>query len=563
VLVGPVTQKMEVAFAIALEQWRRRWDLRLVARICDDPGPYQVYIRGGAPSAQEWEAARRDIEPAAPDAEDDQGLRAVLSDVVDGLEPGRGTVLVEVDPDGVTVVQAGLDSFGSPRLGDARTAAWPQLLPVLSRAPRELHVQLVRGIPPLDQRQPWDLMLGRIPAIPRERLLVIGRPAGWQVLDRVAEMVVKNRPEARLVRVSGTVDGVSARTVLAGLMKAAPLNRPYRLLLGVVDPVSGAVRVQDRQLFARGAQPGTEQSLPLRLLPGDGQDITLAILAADQRVAEPLVLARVDLPAGSAFRLRAVLDGPGRVRILEPEGTKVHSRPWADISREIPDRVDLAPVQADLICAIELCGPNELVQARLRLVAELLTVLAAEYPEQGRLRAAALTCTDHVFQRGREQLPVVWERQLGPVSETRAWLAERTSAVIGYAAAAPVEDMLHRASELLYESRVAGRAARLLTIAGRSPHPYPQDPAGRDRTLPCPLGHDWRESTGRLARLADARCVAVTDTAQTGGHAQIWRELGPAGLHVLPETTARLVGEDLGLLARGAQRIGLPLPDAE
>jgi hypothetical protein len=41
--------------------------------------------------------------------------------------------------------------------------------------------------------------------------------------------------------------------------------------------------------------------------------------------------------------------------------------------------------------------------------------------------------------------------------------------------------------------------------------------------------------------------------------AAIWQDLGHAGLHALPDTDARQVGEDLGVLVRHTQRIPIPL----
>lgn len=56
----------------------------------------------------------------------------------------------------------------------------------------------------------------------------------------------------------------------------------------------------------------------------------------------------------------------------------------------------------------------------------------------------------------------------------------------------------------------------------------------------------------------------VTDTMPSrSSRAAVWQDLGHAGLHALPDTNARRVGEDLGVLVRHTQRIPIPLPDLE
>ena len=117
---------------------------------------------------------------------------------------------------------------------------------------------------------------------------------------------------------------------------------------------------------------------------------------------------------------------------------------------------------------------------------------------------------------------------------------------------------------------------RLLTVAGRRPHPYPQ--LG-DRRLPCPRKLVWQHLIDQLTGPAGARCSVVADTLPGGterserserserpeqaeqAERAEWCRLGPAGQYELAEATARQVAEDLGLLAGQDQRIPLPLSD--
>src|SRR5205823_15023315 len=124
--------------------------------------------------------------------------------------------------------------------------------------------------------------------------------------------------------------------------------------------------------------------------------------------------------------------------------------------------------------------------------------------------------------------------------------------------AAPIEDLLHEASLMLENSHAAGRAARLLLVGARRPHPFPR---GMEIPEECPLRYRWKKSLEQLTGLGRARCVAVVDA--NGPVSSIWEQLGPAGLRRLPGATAQLVGEDLGLVVRHAQRIPIPLPTTE
>ena len=350
-------------------------------------------------------------------------------------------------------------------------------------------------------------------------------------------------------------------TVLARLTTEAPLRDAYQLKVAMVDDASGQVHARGQQIFAPGDVPGTESLVSLRRPPGDSDSTALALFSVSETGGEPLALYSLPLPPEQVFDLRAVLDGPGRVRILTPPGVTAHPGTWAQVRSEIPDRVDVTVGPSDLVCAVDLAGPVPQVRARMRLVRSLLEQLADEYPEPGRLRAAVLTCTDHLFERGLEGRPVVRGIPLGPVPNALAWFARQPAASVAYPSAAPIEDLLHEASIMLAASREAGRAARLLLLAGRRPHPFPQ---GTDTVLHCPLHYKWRDILRQLTGLARARCVAVTDSLSSDTvQAAIWDELGAAGLHVLPEATARLVGQDLALFVSHAQRIPIPLPNTE
>ncbi len=555
---GPVTDQLREDFTVRLNAARQRLDVRVAARISADPEPYRRYIRGGPPDSGEWAAARRAARQDAGDAIDDTGLRVTLSQLLAGLRPDTETTVVEVGHEGITVTRISLDRFGSSRLDRCADKAWTTMLPMLSTVEPERYFQLAGAISALDRLAIWSRLRSDIPDIPAGHPLVICRLAGWLIPEWAASVAA--RPGASLVRTAGTAASVPALTLLGKLAAEAPLRCPYQLLVAVIDAESGAVETRAQQLFPQGAEPGAESRLSLRSLPGDHADTTLAVFAGHEARGEPLALFSATPPTAE-FELHAVLAGPGRVQIVEPADHRAHLKAWAEVRESIPDRVDLLAVPADLVCAIDLSGPNDLVSARRRLIRRLLEILATEYPESAQLRVAVLTCTDHHFQRAREYLPVVQGKEFGPALDAQAWLSRQTAADELYPLAAPVEDLLHEASLLLLGSRQNGRAARLLTVAGRRPHPYPQ---GGGRILRCPLKYQWREIAGELAGPITARCVAVTDAFPRDDTLNaIWRDVGPAGLHALPDVTPQLIAEDLGLLVKNPQRIPVPLLNPE
>ena len=162
----------------------------------------------------------------------------------------------------------------------------------------------------------------------------------------------------------------------------------------------------------------------------------------------------------------------------------------------------------------------------MRLVRLLLGHLAGEYPAPSQLRVAVLTCTDHAFERGLERRRVVQDFPFGPAAEAADWFARQRAADVSYALAAPIEDLLGEAAELLAGSRPAGRAPRLLLLSGRGPHPFPR---GTEAARACPRRYRWRASLERLTKTARARCVAVTDALPADdAAAAVWDALGPA-----------------------------------
>jgi hypothetical protein len=362
--------------------------------------------------------------------------------------------------------------------------------------------------------------------------------------------------------------------MLDALVREAPLTRSYGMVMAVIDGATGLVRREVHPLFAPGDRPGQEAVVSARRLPGAGGEVTLAVLAKAGRLprpapppghpaGEPLLACTVPLPAVPLYRIRILLEGPGRVRIIEPPGAVPLTRPWAEILNAVPPRVQAAPEPVDLVCAIELAGLPAEVDRRVRLVRDLLTALGSDFPTPELMRVSVLGCTDHILGQGREARRVIFGAPLASVGEARASLAElaQRAAQVHYVPAAPLEDMLQEAAVQLAGSRRLRRAPRLLLVAKRPPHPYPQD---GNPLLPCPRKLKWRAEMHRLTVTCGARCVVTVDSLPSGRRAAaIWQDLGPTAQRELTSTDARQIGEDLGILVPHSQRMPIPLANPE
>jgi hypothetical protein len=532
---------------------------------CGECGwPLNTRLRAGTLTAKMRQEFGARLQHARQDQaeRDERTLKTALGDVIAAVRPDREATVIEVGPDRIEMVTGYLDTMGSPRVRDGWAVDWMSVLPELPAGERARHARLTDGVAGLGDDRIAVLVRDRLPPWRGDGALVVCRPAGARVLEAAAEAITRaTRPSSRLLHVAGP-NGMPVRSMLAEAAAKAPLRRPYYLLTAAVDPRTGDVRLRPRQLFAVGAAPGTKESLTLRRMPGDVSDMTLAIFAGNGQVnwskATPLAMYQVPVPAGPEPTIQAVLGGPGRIRITEP-AQEVAPEAWAQVYRRIPARVTTTTSPVDLVCAIDLAGSVEAVLKRKGLARDLIELLGGEYPDPQSLRVAIVTCTDHVFGRGRgKENQVVTDRsELGSAAEALAWLSTAEGVNPKDFHCTPVEDLLHESLNLL----TPRRRPRLVTLAGRPPHSYPQR---ADGTMACPLKFDWRLIVGELDGLG-ARYAVVVDELPPGRAPERadWNRLGPAGQYRLATATARQLAEDLGLLAGQNQRIPLPLADGQ
>jgi hypothetical protein len=516
------------------------------------------------------EDMRRDFDTGLRDARkvraerDEEGLRAALSDLVAGVRPDRAAAVIAVGLDGIDLVTVSLDDAEAPRVDDGWQRDWSGALPGFPRDKRGRDDRLIDGFPALDRAAAAALVRDHLPPAYGDPALVVCRPAGARVLEAVAAAIAATCPAARLLRVPG-LGATPVRELVADAVARDPLRRPYYLLTAHVDAHTGDVRPVPRQLFAAGTVPGTWARLPLRRMPGDMADITLAVFAGNGRGdwsrVRPLALYQVPLPGEPDPEILAVLDKPGRVRVARPPGAVSHPDSWSKIFRRIPARV-AATVRSpvDLVCAVDLSGTAEAVGQRKTLARNLIQLASHEYPGR-RLRVAVVTCTDHVFgpERGGEYRSVTDSSGLGSAAQALEWLAAAEGVGIEYLSCAPVEDLLDAASTLLASSTRAQRRPRLLTLAGRPPHPYPQ---GNGEMI-CPLHIDWeRVVVPKLDQIKVRRAVVVDELPAVRSKERAdWDRIGPAGQYSIATATVHQLAEELGLLIPRAQHVPLPLTD--
>ena len=498
--------------------------------------------------------------------QDDRALAAALREVITELRTGRETAVIEVGPDRIEMTYAFLDAAQSPQVRPGWKATWSSLLPNLPSGQQGRQAQLSAGQPGLDDEQVATLVRARFPAVGGVGALVVCRPVGWRVLAAAAQAVARaTRPPARVLPMAGP-GGTPVRALLTEAAGSAPLRQGYYLLTATVNAATGDVRLQPRPLFAAATKPGASAQVPLRRMPGDVADTTLAVFAGDGvtdwTTASPLALFRVPVPTDPQPQALVRLAGPGRVELdAAAEAQPLAPDAWAEVCQRVPRRVSTTASPVDLVCAVDLSGDFEAVRLRKKLAGDLIQLLDNEYQQPGQLRVAIVTCTDHVFggDRGAEFQPVTDTSRPVNAADALRWLAAKEGVNPEDRHCAPVEDLLDEACFLLKHSAPNGRRPRLLTLAGRPPHPFPQR-AGR--MVACPRRISW-EQVVRDLDAGDVRYAVVTDSASDSRDPDrgLWARLGPAGWYGLPVATARQVAEGLGLLAAPNQHIPIPLSE--
>ncbi|MEV0406905.1 hypothetical protein [Actinoallomurus sp. NPDC050550] len=537
-----------------LEAARRAFDAIAAARVSpDESGRRMPCIRGGTPDHDEWERA---VRAARPDVVPESVLAEILRQAVATLNGSDRLTVIEVTDKGIGATQVGVGPLGWLEVMSARDlASWTDLLPTLSPDPIVRSFQLAGGVAAFDHEQLWATLEDALAALIRTSrpVVITSTVSGWTLPERAVAFLARRYEPAASVRVSSMSSGPQ----LERLVEDSPLHQPYELVVAAVHPASREVMLQSRQLFPVGARPGDETVLPVRCVSSDENGTVLATVTWHDGDPRLLSINSVKLRPGT-YRLRAVLDGPARVRFVEPAGVAPDERRWSELLSLIPERLEPSVAAVDLVCGVELGGGREAVDARLRLIRELIKILDEECSEPDLLRIAILGYGDHPLDSRLDDRRVVRGAWLAPAAEALTTLARLRAVESEYHEAAPVEDMLFEAVGRIV--RTTGvRKTVLMTVGGRPPHP-PR--ASESRVLPCPYGHDSGKLLRTLERNTDVSRIAIVDRLNARDR-PTWHRLGAKALYELPEAEPRRLGVDIGVLVPRVQRLPFPLFDQE
>ncbi|WP_018500890.1 hypothetical protein [Parafrankia discariae] len=543
--------------------------------------------------------------PSAPE------LAVVLSSLLRRMGPGEAgrITVVELQPDAVVVSSLAPGPGGVPgRPVATRAWDWSELLPALPADRDARRLSLAGGLG--DDIRPASLapVLAAVDGTRAAEILLVRPAVDWPMISQAGNALADSlrradnprradgrrgadgheRRQADNQRRAGGGPGVHQARARRGeslvvafdtALRRVPLAVSYGLVVAEVDQATRQVRLRTRDLFhpgavATGGQPPTAEVTVTA--PGFAPaELALAIVAGGPVSAHtdsdpyrwaPIALGWAAVAPGTELRLRLALDGPGRVRFLEPDGIRVDNpgSGWPELLAGLPRYYGASPV--DVVCLVETAGTAQAVAPRLRLVEDLLALVEAEHADPESLRFTVLGFDDHDFlgrsRRGRE--PTVRAAGPGTVTRVRAVLRDWRPSAPQHDFAAALEDALAAAARLPWRR---GAAAALVTIGARPPHPPRQE--ADDLTLPCLVRHDWRRIMDDLVAERGPRRVAVrgelsTDLAQAGAAVPAragtaWNVLGADALLRLGTASARQVAEALGVLAGPAGR-PLPLP---
>lgn len=549
----------------ALSAARLEFDLRAAARAGDDWLPYAAHLRG-RPAEAQWQEARREV------AARREAARPPLAAVLDALGPQRPLVVVAVEDAGVRLfVTGGVPAAGPLGFRELASVPWSALLPGLPSDAAHRRFQLAGGPSGIDPAWADATIGGAAGDLVRryctsvDTAVLSGLP-GMPFPDAVVRAFTDLLPDVRIA--AGEPD---AAALLERVVADRPIASPYGLAALRSRPGDGAAEVVRLPLFPAGARAGDEAEVRVRRAPGGSdQETALAVVTWDDP-PEPVRIVSARMPRGAAGLVRVALDGPGRLRFLEPDGVDDTAATWPELLRRVPRRLPAAAFATELVCVLELGGRAETARRRRDLVADLLELLGDELG--GTARVAVVGHLDHPIDPKHKNRDVVSGGPLQRPDDAARTLADLPFPPSGPfgARAAPLEDSLDRAAALLNGPR-DGRARILLTVAGRPPHPG----SGHGDVLrpvePCPHRLNWRQSVAQL-EASGVRLIAVTDAPapkEVPGQAVAaqdarrrdppeWAVLGAAHRTDLDSADAAGLAKVLGVLPDG-ESPPLPFP---
>jgi hypothetical protein len=327
---------------------------------------------------------------------------------------------------------------------------------------------------------------------------------------------------------------------------------------------SGRLELTAQQLFLPEARPRDTRLFTVQCAASDQHGTAFAVVARDAALNFELVsMASARVPPGT-YRITATLLRPGMVRFDGlPVRLRADARSWLDIRAALPDSLDVIR-PAQLIVAVERCGTEKAVRARLDRAAQLLDEVHAV---AGPVTYSLVTYASHSHDRMTRDEPVIvhaWQQKdTSLVGHELRSLRGLGPAPATYPRAAQVECMLAEVAERLRETdaTASGRPV-LVTIGDKPAFPSRVDPD--TGILPCPRRRNWAAIFQRLAddhggmAFGAIRGIDAEDGTQADRSSDIWRRLGTDGSASLDTFNARHFAVGLGLLSATTQHLPLP-----
>jgi len=415
-------------FERRLTEHRMRLDLRAAALAGHATLPY---VRGTV-DEEAWRQACEESARGRVTAEHE--LAAALRGM------GEYLAVIEVGPDGVGTlfIQArDLDTAAPLRL--RQDVPWREVEPMLATRADELRFQLAGGLHRVDRTQLAVSMeralIGVVERVhPETPTVFVCTAPGWAVPEQAVTILRRLRPNAR-----AAYSSLPVAEELPAAIARQPLRATYSLILAEEGPAG--TRPVAMPMFARGGFAGLEAQVDVVRGPGGaGKDIALAVVvdAPLGEYREPVSVRSARLPQG-ASTLRAVLEGPGRVRWVEPGETGTESRSLSEMYAQTQAN-SVASGYAEVMCAVELGGPPDQAAMRRELVADTLELLANDLPD--RVRVAVFGYYEHSFKLGQETRQVTDGFWLSEPAAAREAFVALPAATGGWQDdAAPLESM--------------------------------------------------------------------------------------------------------------------------
>ncbi|MEU7830560.1 hypothetical protein [Nonomuraea sp. NPDC049129] len=536
------------AFAAELAAAQLAHDVRVAAWAGCDRDTIAPLLRG-EPTWADWDQAKE--RPAART----EPLHPVLAAAFASLAAGQVLALVEIGAQDVTITWAAAadpDPGGPP--AERRSQPWREVLPMLATDAEHLRFQLAGGLAGVDRAEisvrlaGWAEGLLAASELPADSVLVaVNRCPGWTVPAELIGHLRRCHPKLRAAADAGEVAPVWAR-----VLAEQPLHTSYGLLTADVGK-DGTVRLASRPLFAPGDRAGKTATVVVRCPPGGAdRDSVLVVVTGTRRLVGAW---SVRLRPGVPVPVEAELTAPGRVRLISPADARPDRRSLAQLEALAPGRIHVRSGPVEIICLVELNGPQDAALRRRKLLAELFDLLAAELTVAAGV--ALLGYTDHYAGAADEH--VVHGRWLGPPAAAQETLdALPAPAPRWNRNAAPLEDALQEVARRCAH-QPASRPRILLVVAGRPPHPAAVADVPRPAQR-CPHGWDWTTYARRLGTAGIGVRLVVLDEPPRPQE-DPWRRLGLRVVAPLGSVTAGKLAEAMALVSPNPVRLPFPLAD--